>query len=290
VSADSDLTVRVRFLADGSVLVNQTRLSAREFRGLQGAAGQAQSGLDALNQSSHKLGESLGGIARQMMGLAAAVLSLDALSDKMVDMERASAVAKSQFDATADSVAETLDLAKTVFSTGYSENLEQSAQKAAGAMRKFGDESRAEIAATINKAEALPQFFETNYQQSITGAAAITKYFGNTSAEAMDLIAYGLQRIPQFADDGIESVTEYSNLFAQAGASAEEMFSILETGAASGILGTDKIADSFKEFSIRVWDSKDSISEAYAAIGIDQAQLQADISSGIKPLQKPTTK
>jgi phage-related protein len=76
--------------------------------------------------------------------------------------------------------------------------------------------------------------------------------FGLTSAEATDVIASGFARGLDASGDFLDSIGEYSNLFADNGASATEFFSMLESGMAGGVLGTDKAADAFKEFGIRL--------------------------------------
>ena len=55
------------------------------------------------------------------------------------------------------------------------------------------------------------------------------------------------------------------------GFSADEFFSIMETGSAGGVLGTDKIADSVKEMGIRLNENAKGVSEAFTAMGLDFA-------------------
>ena len=54
----------------------------------------------------------------------------------------------------------------------------------------------------------------------------------------------------------------------------------METGFQQGVLGTDKAADAFKEFRVRIQDDSKTTKEALASIGIDNEVLQKNLNSG----------
>jgi phage-related minor tail protein len=68
--------------------------------------------------------------------------------------------------------------------------------------------------------------------------------------------------------------------FGEGGASADEFFAILEQGNAGGVLGTDKIADAYKEFGIRIKDDSATTKTALADIGISYETLRAGFADG----------
>jgi len=82
---------------------------------------------------------------------------------------------------------------------------------------------------------------------TIDGSRVLMEKFGLNAQQSLDLITTGMQKIP--ADDLMESLTEYGPLFAEMGFSADEMFSIFESRAAAGVLGTDKIGDVINDFT-----------------------------------------
>jgi hypothetical protein len=106
------------------------------------------------------------------------------------------------------------------------------------------------------------------------------KNFGLDSDEAFDFIVSGFQEGLDTSGDFLESVTEYSNQFANGGADAGQFFSVLETGLADGILGTDKAADAFKEFRVRIIDDSKATNEALESLGFDPDEFAAKIASG----------
>ncbi len=106
------------------------------------------------------------------------------------------------------------------------------------------------------------------------------RQFGLSSKEAFDFIAAGQQRGLDQTGDFLESVTEYSTQFSNAGADAAEFFSVLETGLANGNLGTDKAADAFKEFNVRILDGSKTTADGLAQIGLDVDDFTQRITSG----------
>jgi phage-related minor tail protein len=80
------------------------------------------------------------------------------------------------------------------------------------------------------------------------------------------------------SDDFIDSIAEYGNLFSEAGFSAEQMYSIMATGAQTGVLGTDKIADAVKEMGIRLNEGGDDVVDAFDKIGLSFDEVAFDVS------------
>jgi phage-related minor tail protein len=145
--------------------------------------------------------------------------------------------------------------------------------------RAFGEMNNEELAQTSEKVLAISRTFNQDLSKSIDATEALVKEFGLSYDQALDMISGGLQDInPAAADDLLDTFGEYSNLMAEAGFSAEEFYSILESGAKTGVLGTDKIADSMKEFSIRMTDGSDATEEAltslYNAVGKGNPELE----------------
>ncbi len=70
--------------------------------------------------------------------------------------------------------------------------------------------------------------------------------------EASDVLASGFGEGLNGAQDLLDTVIEYSRDFGDLGVTAQEFFSILDSGLESGAYNTDKIADAFRELKIRV--------------------------------------
>jgi mannose/fructose-specific phosphotransferase system component IIA len=109
---------------------------------------------------------------------------------------------------------------------------------------------------------------------------ALMENFGLTSEEAFDFVQAGLQNGLDASGDFLDSIGEYSVQFAEGGADAGQFFSVLDTGLQAGLLGTDKAADLFKEFRVRIQDGSDATSDALEAIGIDADDMAERFADG----------
>jgi len=106
------------------------------------------------------------------------------------------------------------------------------------------------------------------------------KNFGVDSDTAFDFIVKGLQSGLNTSGDFLESITEYSTQFANGEADAGEFFSVMQTGLADGMLGTDKAADAFKEFRVRIVDDSTARNEALESLGYDPDEFVKQITTG----------
>lgn len=132
--------------------------------------------------------------------------------------------------------------------------------------------------ALLNDASLLSARYGVDFQETVNATRVLMDEFGLSSTEANDLIVAGFERGLNTSGDFLESLGEYSNLFADSGASAEELFSLLESGMAGGVLGTDKAADLYKEFFIRIQDGSKTTGDALAQLGLED--ITAQLSSG----------
>jgi phage-related protein len=109
-----------------------------------------------------------------------------------------------------------------------------------------------DLTAVLDDAQLLARRYGEDVNKTLAATRTLMEDFGLTSQEANDLIVSGFNRGLDASGDFLDTIGEYSNLFVDGGATAEEFFSLLESGLAGGVLGTDKAADSFKEFGIRL--------------------------------------
>lgn len=145
------------------------------------------------------------------------------------------------------------------------------AAKARNTLQEFEDVDYDDLLADAS-------LLETRYGADLQGVLGATRTlmdeFGLTSKEATDFLISGYERGLDASGDLLDSVSEYGNLFAENGADADQFFSTLETGMAGGVNGTDKAADAFKEFGIRIRDGSDATAEALEALGLEDVTRQ----------------
>lgn len=159
-----------------------------------------------------------------------------------------------------------------VFANNFGDSLEDVRQGVADTalnMRRLGDVSDEVISSSTEKAFALRDAFDIEVSESTAAAATLMDKFGISSDQAFDLVTAGLQEGLNSSGDFLDTINEYSGLFAEGGNSAGQFFSLLKTGLQGGTLGTDKIADAFKEFSLRFLEGGDDARQAFDDLGIE---------------------
>lgn len=143
-----------------------------------------------------------------------------------------------------------------------------------------GTQGVGELESVTEAALALRDVFGEDVNETTSAAVSLMKNFGLTSDEAMNLITRGFQRGLNSSNDFIDTINEYSTQFASGGASAEQFFSLLETGIAGGMLGTDRAADAFKEFRVRIQDGSKLTAESLDAIGLSSEEMLDQLATG----------
>jgi phage-related minor tail protein len=154
-------------------------------------------------------------------------------------------------------------------------------QQQLGALLKKNNELTPDKLQSITEqALTLRDVFGLEVNESVSTARTLMEKFGMSSSEAFNFIAAGMQKGLNRSGDFLDTINEYSTQFSNGGASADQFFSILETGMAGGALGTDKAADAFKEFRVRIQDGSDLTAASLEAIGINSEEMLAKLASG----------
>jgi hypothetical protein len=119
----------------------------------------------------------------------------------------------------------------------------------------------------LSDASLIATRYGEDQQKVFSATRTLMDEFGLSSEEATDLLLAGFDKGLDLSGDFLDSVGEYSNLFADNGYAAEEFFSIMESGQLGGTLGTDKAADAIKEFGIRLLEVSDDALDQWENIG-----------------------
>lgn len=172
------------------------------------------------------------------------------------------------------------EAATSIFASNWGENISDVTVAMAEMKRQTDVMGVDALEQLTTDALILRDVFGIEITESANSANALMEEFGLTGQQAMDFITKGMQSGLNNSDDFLDSIGEYSNLFADAGFSAAEMYSIMETGAASGVLGTDKIADAVKEMNIRLNEGAKGVPEAFDAIGLSFEDISRWVAAG----------
>lgn len=186
---------------------------------------------------------------------------------------------QAEFGLTADEAERLNDVAANLFVGGVGGSIGEVSEMVALARQQLGLLNETDLSNVTNGAAAVADTFDSDYSQVINAVKSIKNNFpGTTEAQALDLITKGFQNGLNASGDLLESITEYSPQFGGGSASAQQFFGIMQSGLKGGVLGTDKIADAFKEFNLRILDGSDATKKALDKLGL--THLIKDLNQG----------
>ena len=245
---------------------------------------------DAENQNKSWAGR-IGGVASGALkgailgGAGAAVIGIGAIGAAAFDVSRQTEQASASIAASLGiptAEAERFgEVARRVYGNNFAEDVNAAGAAVGEVAKQFqlaaDDPSLQRI---TEQAIALKDTFGTEVPESVSAAKTLMENFGISSDEAFNLITAGYQRGMDRSGDFLETIGEYSTQFANGGADATQFFSLLDSGLQGGMLGTDKAADLFKEFRVRIQDGSTLTAESLASIGLNAETMSAQLANG----------
>lgn len=143
-----------------------------------------------------------------------------------------------------------------LYSEGFGDSITDAADAMALVKQYTNETDPSKIKELAESGMALEDTFGMDLSESIRGADALMRNMGLTAEETFDYIAAGAQNGLNKSGELTDNLAEYSQLWGQAGFSAEEMFTILQNGLDSGAYNLDKVNDYVKEFGISLSDGR----------------------------------
>lgn len=145
---------------------------------------------------------------------------------------------------------------KDLYGNNYGDSIGTVADDMAKVKQYIGETDASKISDITENAIALEDVFGMDFQETIKGVNALIGEMGLTADEAFDYIAKGAQNGLDKSGEFVDNMAEYTALWAQAGFSAQDMFSILQNGIDTGAYNLDRVNDFIKEFGISLGDGR----------------------------------
>ena len=143
--------------------------------------------------------------------------------------------------------------------------------------------TQAEVQKVIEQLSGITEVFEYDIPQAATAVGNMIKTGLVADAEeAFDLITVASQNV--FAEDLMDTLTEYSGSFFQLGLDGQAAMSAIISAMDSGARNTDVVADAFKEMGLRIREEgttvADDVRAALESIGLDADRVLGAIRDG----------
>lgn len=147
--------------------------------------------------------------------------------------------------------------------------------------QQFTGKSGDDLSAFRNEVQAVADTFGADFQETLIAANAISKQFGISVNEALQLIKDGFLAGGDANGEFLDSLKEYPAYFKEAGISADQFVAIVAQTNQMGIF-SDKGVDAIKEANLRLREMTTATAAALDGIGISSEQVQKDLQTGTK--------
>lgn len=246
--------------------VKETEVSHSKFAGVMGTIGSVLAkGLVAVGAATAAIGSAVAA------GLGYAVSQADEAKGALNDFCASTGTAR-------DGADQYKQVMENIYNANYGENFEDIAASMATVRQQAGDLGVDELERMTTNAIVLRDTFEMDVAKSTRTVTQLMQKFGISGEEAYNLIAQGAQQGLNQNGDLLDVINEYSNQYAQADLSAEDMFNSIKNGADTGVWSIDKMGDAFKEFSIRMNDG--TAGEYLTNLGLNADELVGKFQAG----------
>ena len=205
--------------------------------------GDLRKGLKEGQEEVRKTSNRLGGVSNLMKGAVVAgaaaatagVLTLGAAAvgvgaqavDMASQMRQSQNDIQAQLGVTGDVAEELGDIAVNVFKNNFGDSIEDATAAVITARQQLGDLADNELQAATKNAYRLADAYDVDVGDSLSAVRTLMDEFGLSQQAAFDFLASGYQKGLNASGDFLDTVGEYSNLFAQSGASADQFFSLM---------------------------------------------------------------
>lgn len=192
--------------------------------------------------------------------------------------------AMNQFQASTGKSAEEMDryqdVLEKIYANNYGKDFEEIANGMAQVTKGMGDLPDEQLQSITESAFALRDTFQYDLNDSIDAASAMVKQFGIDGDQAMNLLAAGAQNGLDSSGELLGNITQYTEQFAKAGFSADDMFKIMQAGADSGAFSLETVAGALDKMSARIASGSGEAAEGFAALGLNADDMAAKFAAG----------
>lgn len=285
----------------GKTLVEQTKKTAKEIsQSFQDEGGKvekeagktsgklAKMAVEAKDTIISKAKEATGITGNVFLDVGNAMLGVGKIAvdigkkavESAVNMDKA----MNQFQASTGKSAEEMDryqdVLEKIYANNYGKDFEEIANGMAQITKSMGNLPDEQLQSITESAFALRDTFQFDVNDSIDAASAMVKQFGIDGDQAMNLLAAGAQNGLDSSGELLGNITQYTEQFAKAGFSADDMFKIMQAGADSGAFSLETVAGALDKMSARIASGSGEAAEGFAALGLNADDMAAKFAAG----------
>lgn len=206
------------------------------FIGIGADIGDFEKEMGELKSAMKGVGDSMKGVGESMT--TAVSVPLAAIGGVAIkgasDMQAASGKMQASLGMTEDQSKKLMGTAQELWKKGFGENIGEASEAVATVQKNIQGLNETDLNTVTENAFMLRDVFGAEIGESTKTASTMMKNFGIDATTAMDLMTVGMQKGGDFSGELLDTMNEYSPMFASMGHSAEDMMNILISGSEAG--------------------------------------------------------
>ena len=232
-----------------------------------------------------KAGVKLEEIGEVAMTAGTAILTAaTGLATMSIEMDSQLSVISGRLGLTTEQSEELKEAALRLYENGFGESLPDCIDDVVLLQQVLGDTTNItgeERDRLLEYIETIKSLFGADTQELLRTANNMVKTgLVGSFEEAMNVITVGYQQNLNYQGDFLDTLNEYSSQYTQLGFDVQDVLAMLSKGVEAGAFNTDKLADSVKEFGLRVREGSDDTKEAFNSMGLDAGDMLNKFSQG----------
>lgn len=259
-----------------------------DFKGaFKGVERESDSAADEVVQDFDGAGDDAGsgmldGLSGALLGAAGALgigASFGELFQQGIESTTSKAKMKAALGLSDADAAELAGDAAEAFKNGFGEDLGAAGDAAQAVQQFLGPDVDTQWATEMSL--AMSEAFGNDPQENIKAVSQMIRTGMVADAEeGFDVLTKGFQSGADKAEDLTDTMGEYGTLFRNLGIDGSTSIGLMSQGLNAGARDADKVADAFKEFSIRAVDGSELTKQSLAAMGLDADDIAQRIGAG----------
>lgn len=280
--------VKLQFAGDADKLIKEENKLGNSTDQLGDKIGKSSRKMaDDTDRAAKNGEESLGRFGKAAEGLGAIMVGAGAAAVASFTDSLEFDSARAKLDAqmgNSDYAGELGAVAGDLWAKGFGEGIGEmndAVKAVVGSGALMEDATNDQIESITGQVHSLAEAFDQDLGQTMraVGKAVKTGLVADAQ-EGLDVITRGLQQNVDEAGDLVDTFNEYSTQFREVGLSGAQSMGLLVQGLKAGARDADVVADSIKEFTLRMKDGSTEAANGFKSLGLNGAEMMAKFAQG----------
>lgn len=280
--------VKLQFAGDADKLVKEERRVGQSTEDMADGVGKASKQMAADTERASRDGEeSLGRFGKAAQGLGAVMVGAGAAAMAAFTDSLEFDSARAKLDAqlgNSEFAGEMGKVAGDLYAAGFGEGIgemNEAVRAVTGSGALMEDATNEQIKSITGQVHSLAEAFDQDLGQTMRAVGkAVKTGLVSDAQEGLDVITRGLQQNVDEAGDLADTFSEYSTQFREVGLNGAQAMGLLVQGLKGGARDADVVADSVKEFTLRMKDGAVETSNGFKMLGLSGEQMMKKFAQG----------